>query len=44
MADVLAARNKYRMENWSALIRECNASGLSNRKQQSGNSRQRLRI
>ena len=31
MADVLAVRNKYRMENWSALIRECNASGLSNR-------------
>jgi len=31
MADVLAVRNKYRMENWSALIRECNTSGLSNR-------------
>ena len=31
MADVLAVRNKSRMENWSALIRECNASGLSNR-------------
>ena len=31
MADVLAVRNEYRAENWSALIRECNASGLSNR-------------
>lgn len=31
MADVLAVRNKYRMENWSALIQACNASGLSNR-------------
>ena len=31
MADVLAVRNEYRMENWSALIQECNASGLSNR-------------
>ena len=31
MADVLAVRNKYRMENWSALIQECNASGLRNR-------------
>lgn len=31
MADVLAVRNKYRMENWSALIQECRASGLSNR-------------
>lgn len=31
MADVLAVRNKYRMENGSALIQECNASGLSNR-------------
>ena len=31
MADVLAVRNEYRAENWSALIQECNASGLSNR-------------
>lgn len=31
MADVLAVRNEYRMENWLALIQECNASGLSNR-------------
>ena len=31
MADVLAVRNEYRMENWSALIQECKASGLSNR-------------
>lgn len=31
MADVLAVRNEYRMETWSALIQECNASGLSNR-------------
>ena len=31
MADVLAVRNEYRMENWSALIQECNVSGLSNR-------------
>ena len=31
MADVLAVRNEYRTEKWSALIRECNASGLSNR-------------
>ena len=31
MADVLAVRNEYRVENWSALIQECNASGLSNR-------------
>lgn len=31
MANVLAVRNEYRMETWSALIQECNASGLSNR-------------
>lgn len=31
MADVLAVRNEYRTEKWSALIRECNASGLRNR-------------
>ena len=31
MADVLAVRNEYRIENWAALIQECNASGLSNR-------------
>ena len=44
MADVLAVRNKYRMENWSALIQECNASGLSNREfcQQRGISEKKL--
>ena len=31
MADVLAVRNEYRVENWLALIQERNASGLSNR-------------
>ena len=31
MADVLAVRNEYRMENGSALSQECRASGLSNR-------------
>ena len=31
MADVLAVRNEYRVENWLALIQECNTSGLSNR-------------
>ena len=32
MADVpVAARNGHRTEKWSAVIRECNASGLSNR-------------
>ena len=31
MADVLAMRNEYRMETWSACIQECKASGLSNR-------------
>ena len=40
MADVLAVRNEYRMENWSALIQECRASGLSNREfcRQNGSS------
>lgn len=31
MADVLAVRDEYRAQNWAMLIRECNASGLSNR-------------
>ena len=31
MADVLAVRNEYRMQSWSAIIRECEESGLSNR-------------
>lgn len=31
MADVLAVRNAYRTENWTTLIQECSASGLSNR-------------
>lgn len=31
MAGVLAVRNECRMENWSALIQECRASGVSNR-------------
>ena len=43
MADVLAVRNTYQMENWSALIQECNASGLRNREfcQQRGISEKR---
>lgn len=31
MADVLAVRNEYRAQSWAAVIKECNASGLSNR-------------
>lgn len=31
MADILAVRNEYRMEHWTALIQKCRASGLSNR-------------
>ena len=31
MADVLAVRDEYRAHKWAAVIRECNASGLSNR-------------
>ena len=31
MADVLAVRNKYRLQNWMEIIRECEESGLSNR-------------
>ena len=31
MADILAVCNEYRTENWSALIQEYNANGLSNR-------------
>ena len=31
MADVLAVHNAYRTENWTTLIQECSASGLSNR-------------
>ena len=31
MADVLAVRNEYRLQNWMEIVRECQASGLSNR-------------
>ena len=31
MGDVLAVRDEYRVQQWAAVIRECNASGLSNR-------------
>ena len=31
MADVLAVRDEYRVQQWASVIRECNASGLSNR-------------
>ncbi len=31
MADVLAVRNEYRLQNWMEIIRECEESGLSNR-------------
>lgn len=32
MADVLAVRNGYRLEQWAQIIAECQASGESNRK------------
>ena len=31
MADVLAVRDEYRAQSWAMVIRECQASGLSNR-------------
>ena len=31
MADVLAARDEYRAQNWAILIQECNNSGLTKR-------------
>lgn len=31
MADVLAVRDEYRAQSWAMVIRECSASGLSNR-------------
>ena len=31
MADVLAVRNEFRLQNWMEIIRECEESGLSNR-------------
>ena len=31
MADVLAMRSEYRLQQWAQVVRECNTSGLSNR-------------
>ena len=31
MGEVLTARNEYRAQNWSLVIQECRASGLTNR-------------
>ena len=31
MADVLAARDEYRIQQWAVLIQECSASGLTNK-------------
>ena len=31
MADVLAVRDEYRVQNWAMVIQECGNSGLSNR-------------
>ena len=31
MADVLAVRDEYRAQQWAMLIRECKASGMSNK-------------
>lgn len=31
MADVLAVRDEYRLEGWAEIVRECQASGLTNR-------------
>ena len=31
MADVLAVRNEFRLQNWMEIIRECEESGLSKR-------------
>jgi transposase-like protein len=31
MADILAVRNEYRLQNWVEIIQECQESGLSNK-------------
>ena len=31
MADILAERNEYRAQTWAMLIRECKASGMTNK-------------
>ena len=31
MADVLAVRDEYRVQQWAVLIQECSASGLTNK-------------
>ena len=31
MEDVLAVRDEYRLQRWAEIIRECQASGLTNR-------------
>ena len=31
MADVLAVRDEYRLQSWTEIIRECQASGLTNK-------------
>ena len=31
MEDVLAARDEYRLKSWMEIIRECQASGLTNK-------------
>lgn len=31
MADVLALRTEYRLQQWAQVVKECSASGLSNR-------------
>ena len=31
MAEVLALRSEYRLQQWAQVVRECNTSGLSNR-------------
>lgn len=31
MADVLAVRSEYRLQQWAQVVKDCKASGLSNR-------------
>ena len=31
MADVLAMRSEYRLQQWAQVVKSCNTSGLSNR-------------
>lgn len=31
MADVLAVRDEYRLQQWAVIVQECSRSGLSNR-------------